>query len=460
MEESILLDLFGIIAIGLLVGANGFFVAAEFSLVSVRRTRIAELITQGNIAAEDVQKAIDDPDRVIAATQLGITLSSLALGWVGEPALAHLIYPIVSLFPSSLRSEISHSISSVIAFSLITFLHVVVGELAPKSIALQDPEHTSLIVARPTLITEKIFKPVIWALNGTGNALLKFFGVEPATGHHLVHSIEELKMLVTASTQGGVVEEEEREMLHAVFDMGEMMVRHVMIPRTEIAAAEADTPIREVINLVSEKTYTKIPVYEDNLDQIIGVVHVKDLLIAIRDIESRTLYARDFLREPIFVPETLTVSGLLRVFRDKRQHIAIVMDEFSGTAGLVTLEDLLEEIVGEVSDPFDRIKPDFQMLPDGSVLIDGLTQIEDVNERLGLELVEPNYDTIAGYMLGKLGRIPAMHDVVEGSGVRLRVEELEGMRIVRVSLVKVEAPLAQLSESDINNEKYPSEDHS
>lgn len=460
MEESILLDLIGILAIGLLVGANGFFVAAEFSLVSVRRTRIAELITQGNVAAEDVQKAINDPDRVIAATQLGITLSSLALGWVGEPALAHLVYPIVSMFPSSFQSEVSHSISAVIAFSLITFLHVVVGELAPKSIALQDPERTSMIVARPTLLTEKIFKPVIWALNGTGNALLKFMGVEPATGHHLVHSIEELKMLVTASTRGGVVEEEEREMLHAVFDLGEMMVRHVMIPRTEITAAEADTPIREVIQLVSEKTYTKIPVYEDNLDQIIGVVHLKDLLIGIRDIESRTLYARDFLREPIFVPETLTVNGLLRVFRNKRQHIAIVMDEFSGTAGLVTLEDLLEEIVGEVSDPFDRVEPDFQILPDGSILIDGLTQLEDVNERLGLGLIEPNYDTIAGYMLGKLGRIPAMYDSIEGNGVKLRVEEMEGMRIARVSLTQLETPSDHLDEKDSNDEKSLSADKS
>jgi len=453
MDESILLNFLGILTIVLLVGANGFFVAAEFSLVSVRRTRIAELITQGNIAAEDVQKAIDDPDRVIAASQLGITLSSLALGWIGEPALAHLIYPIVALFPNSLQLKVSHSISAVIAFFVITFLYVVVGELAPKSIALQNPERISLIVARPTLLVEKLFKPVIWIFNGVGNALLKFIGVEPATGHHLVHSIEELKLLVTASTQGGLVEEDEREMLHAVFDLGEMMVRHVMIPRTEITAAEADTPIQEVIQLVSEKTYTKIPVYEDNLDQIIGVVHLKDLLIAIRDIESRTLYARDLLREPIFVPETLMVSDLLRVFKNKRQHIAIVMDEFSGTAGLVTLEDLLEEIVGEVSDPFDRVKPDFQILPDGSILIEGLTQLEDVNERLGLELIEPNYDTIAGYMLGKLGRIPSVHDSIEGNGVKLRVEEMEGRRIARVSLTRVETPLDQLGENASTDEK-------
>jgi len=447
MEGTLLADILGILAIGLLVCANGFFVAAEFSLVSVRRTRIAELVTQGNAAAEDVQKAINNPDRVIAATQLGITLSSLALGWVGEPALAHLIHPMISLFPSTIQSGVSHSISAVIAFSVITFLHVVVGELAPKSIALQDPEHTSLIVARPTLLTEKIFKPVIWALNGTGNVLLRLIKIQPVSGHQLVHSIEELKMLVTASTQGGVVDEEEREMLHAIFDLGGMIVRHVMIPRTEIIAAEAETPIYEVIKLVSEKTYTKIPVYEENLDQIIGVVHIKDLLNALQDPQSR---------EPIYVPETLTVSGLLRVFRDKRQHIAIVMDEFSGTAGLVTLEDLLEEIVGEVSDPFDKIKSDFQTLPNGSILIDGLTQIEDVNEHLGLNLKEPNYDTIAGFVLGKLGRIPSLYDTVELSGARLRVEGMEGMRITRVSITLIGLPLDRSDEKNSTDLKNTS----
>ena len=441
MEGTLYFDMFGILAIGLLVLANGFFVAAEFSLVSVRRTRIAELVARGETGAGEVQKAIDDPDRVIAATQLGITLSSLALGWVGEPALAHLIEPIVSLFPSVVQSEISHSISAVIAFGLITFLHVVVGELAPKSIALQDPERTSLIVAGPTLMTERIFKPAIWALNGTGNALLRVIAIEPVPGHQLVHSIEELKMLVTASAQGGVVEEEESEMLHAVFNLGEMVARQVMIPRTEMIAVEADTPLEEILKLVSETTYTKFPVYEDNLDEIIGVVHVKDMLHRMQDPAYQSCSAREFVREPVFVPEAVSVSGLLHVFRDKRQHIAIVMDEFSGTAGLVTLEDLLEKIVGEVSDPFDQVTPEFQVLSDGSILIDGKSQLEDVNEQLGLALIEANYDTIAGYVLGKLGRIPRPNDVAEGDGVQIRVEEMEGMRVARVSLSRLEPPV-------------------
>lgn len=440
MDSSFLFDYLGVIAIVILVLANGFFVAAEFSMVSVRRTRIAELVARGETGAEAVQKAIENPDRVIAATQLGITLASLALGWVGEPALSHLIYPLLRLFPDAIRPELSHSISAALSFAVITFLHVVVGELAPKSIALQDPERTSLFVARPTLFAEQLFKPAIWVLNGAGNALLRLVGIQPASGHQLVHSIEELKMLVTASAESGVVEVEESEMLHAIFDFGELVVRQVMVPRTEVIAVEADTPLEDIIGLVTHSSYTKFPVYEENLDHIVGIVHVKDLLQAMQKEDCEGCTARTFVREPLFVPETISVSALLRHFRDNRQHIAIVMDEYGGTAGLVTLEDLLEEIVGEVSDPFDIDAPEFQMLEDGSVLIDGLSLIEEVNEQISVNLVDPNYDTIAGYVLGKLGRIARSGDVVEGDGVRLRVHEMDGLRISRISLTLMEQP--------------------
>lgn len=438
MESTIWLDLLRLALVALLVFANGFFVAAEFSLVSVRRTRIAELATRGNRSAEAVQEAIENPDRVIAATQLGITLASLALGWVGEPAVAHLIEPVVNLFPAAVRSGVSHTISAAIAFTLITFLHVVVGELMPKSIALQNPENTSMIVARPTIWTEKIFKPVIWLLNGMGNLLLGLIKIQPATGHQLVHSVEELKMLVTASAEGGAVEVEESEMLHAVFDFGNLVVRQVMIPRTEIVAVEADIPLPEIISLVSESTYTKFPVYDDNLDQVIGIVHVKDLFNALLEPEHDHYTARNFLREALFVPETISVKALLHEFRDNRLHIAIAMDEFGGTAGLVTLEDLLEEIVGEVSDPFDEVNPEFQTLPDGSILVDGMTLIESVNEKMGLTLQDLDYDTIAGYALGKFGHIPRLNEVVENDQIRLRVVEMDGLRIASLALTRFE----------------------
>ncbi|OQY94228.1 MAG: hypothetical protein B6D39_01745 [Anaerolineae bacterium UTCFX2] len=434
MNESALFDVLGLVSIAVFVLANGFFVAAEFSLISVRRTRIAELTARGQTGAKAVQEAISNPDRVIAATQLGITLSSLALGWAGEPALSHLIYPIVALFPRAIQSGLSHSISSILAFSVITFLHVVVGELAPKSIALQNPERTSIVVAGPTLLTEKIFKPVIWALNGAGNGLLRLLGIQPASGHQLVHSVEELRMLVSASADQGVVRADEREMLNAVFDFGELMVRQVLMPRTEVVGVQADTPLDEVITLVTQTSYTKFPVYEDSLDQVIGIVQVRDLLSAMQSPDCKECVARDFVREPLYVPETLPVRALLRLFRDQRQHMAIVLDEFGGTAGIATLQDLLEEIVGEVSDLYDQSLPGFQSLPDGSILVDGLTQLEEVNQHLDLNLVEPHYDTIAGFVMGKLGRIPRQNDVVEGEDVRVRVVEMDGLRVSRVSL--------------------------
>jgi len=443
MENTILLDLFGLVAIVVLVLANGFFVAAEFSLVSVRHTRIAELVERGNVSAKAVQEAIENPDQVIAATQLGITLASLALGWVGEPALSHLIEPIVSLFPGAIQSELSHSISAAISFTIITIMHVVVGELAPKSIALQDPESTSLAIARPTLWAEIIFKPAIWILNGTGNALLRLLGVQPASGHELVHSVEELRMIVAASAESGVVLADESVMVKAVFDFRKLLVRQVMVPRPEMVVVEANTSLVDVITLVSETTYTKIPVYEDDLDNIIGIVHVKDLLNTIQSDDWKSYTAQKLVREPIFLPETATVSGLLSHLRAQRQHIAIIVDEFGGTAGLVTLEDLLEKIVGEVSDPFDIVVPEFQVLSDGSTMIDGRIMIEDVNEQLGLKLSDPAYDTIAGYVLGKLGRIPQPNDVVEGDGVRIRVHEMDGMRISRIQLTVLGRPVQQ-----------------
>ena len=453
MENSILMDILGLVAVVVFVLTNGFFVAAEFSLVSVRRTRIAELVEKGVKDAEAVQEAISRPDQVIAATQLGITLASLALGWIGEPALAHLIDPLLAWVPFGIRDELLHTISFVISFSLITYAHVVIGELAPKSIALQNPEKTSLFVAKPILISEKIFNPAIKVLNGTGNALLKLFGIKPSEGHELVHSVEELKMLVTASAESGVFQEEESDMLHAVFNFGELIVRHVMIPRTEIVAVEASSNLHEVIKLVSSTAYTKIPVYKDDLDNIIGIVHVKDILNVMQKPNFESYLARDLLREVLYVPETTSVNALLREFRDKHQHIAVVLDEYGGTAGLVTLEDLLEEIVGEVSDQFDQASPEIQKMPDGTILIDGLTLIETVNEELNLKLEDPYYDTIAGYLLGKLDRIPQLHDTIEDDGIRMEIVEMDGMRISRIKMTILDNSQRGSGEADMNTDE-------
>jgi CBS domain containing-hemolysin-like protein len=452
MEGTLVSDLLRLVAVLILVLANGFFVAAEFSLVSVRRTRISELITQGNRTAGWVKKATDDPDRFIAATQLGITISSLALGWIGEPALGHLLQPIINLFPVGIEDEVSHSLSAGFAFAIITFLHVVVGELAPKSIALQNPERTSLIVAQPTVWTEWIFKPAIWLLNGTGNLLLRVLGIQPARSHEMVLSPNELKMLATASAESGIVKDSEEEMIHAVFDFGDTLVRHVMVPRTEMIAIPAAATTEEMMQVVVENPYTKFPVYEDNLDHVVGIVHLKDLVSVPYDQDQKTYSARDLMREAIFIPETARLDDLLSRFRAKRRHIAIVLDEYGGTAGVVTLEDLLEEIVGEVSDPFDT-EPEIQSLPDGSSSIDGLTLIEEVNEHFNLGLSDPHYDTLAGFILGKLGRLAQVGDVIQTDGVELRVIAMDGLRIARVSLSRIK--LVDESRSDLQADESP-----
>ena len=427
-------DFLRLLLVLVLVAANGFFVVAEFALVSVRRTRIAELVERGNPRAKAVQRAIENPDSVIAATQLGITLASLGLGWVGEPALAHFLEPVVALFPATIQSELSHTISAGLAFGVITFLHVVAGELAPKSIALQNPEKASLIVAQPTIWTEIIFKPAIVLLNGAGSLLLRLLGVRPASGHELVHSVEELKMLVTASTEGGVVETDEGKMLHAIFDFGGLLVEHVMIPRTEIIALEADAPLQDTIQLMLEHPYTKFPVYKENLDYILGIVHARDVIAATQDPEKRNASAGSLVREALFVPQFISVNRLLREFRASHQHMAIALDEYGGTAGLVTLEDLLEEIVGEVSGPFDLGAPEIQPLDHGKTLIDGLTLVEDVNEQLGLRLQPLHSNTIAGYILERLDRIPSVGDAINVDDTRLEVREMDGMRISKVLL--------------------------
>jgi CBS domain containing-hemolysin-like protein len=434
-------DLLGLAALVVLVLANAFFVAAEYSLVRIRRTRVAELETHGKPNAKVVEGLIRHLDRSIATTQLGITMAGLALGWVAEPALSGLFRPIVGLLPQLPPEDLSRGLSAALAFAVITAVTVVIGELTPKGIALNDPEGTAFFIARPLSIVGWIFRPFIAVLTQAGNLVMRVLRLPPVSGKEGVHSVAELKMIVSASAQGGVVEDEEEEMLQAVFDFSGTLVRQVMVPRTEMVAVPAEAPLAEVIQIAGENPFSKLPVYEGSLDHVIGVVHVKDLLRLSAVEEGPTQTARDVMRETIYVPETTFITTLLARFRRRRQHIAIVLDEYGGTAGVVTLSDLVEEIVGEVSDPFDE--PELQPLPDGTALIDGLATIAEVNERFDLRLDDPNYDTLAGFVLGRLGRLAQVGDQVVVDGVELRVEALDGLRIARVSLTRLNAADAQ-----------------
>ena len=433
--------LWSFLLILLLVFLNAFFVSVEFAAVASRRARIELLAESGNHSAAIVRTWLENPaarDRLIAASQLGITLVSLALGAVGENTFEALLAPLFEdlVMPPVLQRlvPLMAVLPLFLSLAIVTSLHVVLGEQVPKVATLHDPERFALIAARPMRLFIVVFKWFVDLLDWATRQILSLVGLRMVGEHLTVYTVEEIKQILSESEEGGVIRTPERQMLDAIFDLGSLVVRQVMIPRTEILAVEADTPLQEIIQLTSQSTYTKFPVYEDNPDQILGIVHVKDLIRALQSPDYATCTARTLAREPIFVPETISVNALLQQFRDNRQHIAIVLDEYGGTAGLVTLEDLLEEIVGEVSDPFDSLTPEIQTLPDGLILIDGLTLIEEVNQQLKLDLQDPNYDTIAGYVLGKLGRIPRLGDAVESNGVRLQVESLDGMRIARLSL--------------------------
>ncbi len=438
--------LWDILLILLLIALNGFFVSVEFAVVAARRSRIDILAGEGNRAASIAQTWLTDAsqrDRVIAAAQLGVTIVSLMLGAVGEntfeallaPYFHDLVLPDKLAFMGALISALPLATSLVI----VTSLHVVLGEQVPKIAVLNTPERFALLSARPMRFFMTLFRGFISALDWTTRTILRLFGLHAETVHGSVYTLEELKHLVAGPETQGVIEEPQREMLSAIFDFGTRLVRQVMIPRTEVIAVEADTPLRDVVRLTSESRYTKFPVYEENLDQVIGILHVKDLLSVMDDSSRMEQPARTLVREALFVPETLPIGSLLHQFRDRRQHIAIVLDEYGGTAGLVTLEDLLEEITGEIGDPFDVEAPQIQEQADGSVLIDGLALIDEVNEQLGLHLHDENYDTIAGFTIGRLGRIPRVGDVLDvpEEGIRLEVKAMDHLRVARLELTRL-----------------------
>ncbi|NJD59592.1 MAG: HlyC/CorC family transporter [Anaerolineales bacterium] len=427
-----------------LVALNAFFTSIEFASVAARKARIELAAEEGNKAAEIVKGWLDNPvsrSRLIAACQLGITIVSLTLGAVGENTFEQLLTPLfrqVSMPPSLERlSPLMAALPLIFSLIIITSIHVVLGEQVPKVATLHQPERVALLGAQPMRIFSLVFKWFIDLLDWVTRLILRLFGLELVGGHSLIYTVDELKQMITESEEGGVLEPPEREMLESVFDFGELLVRQVMVPRTEIVAIEASTRLDDIIAIVTQHSYTKLPVYEADLDQIAGILHVKDVLRVMKQSDCEEITAGELARETLYIPETLPVNDLLRQFRHNRQHIAIVLDEFGGTAGLVTLEDLLEEIVGEVSDQFDKATPEIQTQPDGSVLIDGLTLMEAVNQQLELNLSDPHYDTIAGYFLGKLGHIPKVGDAVDSGGVQLKVEAMDGLRIARLSLVRL-----------------------
>jgi len=431
----------GLLAVIALVAANGFFVAAEFSLVSARRTRIEQLAQEGNKAAIATRKAIEHLDSYIAATQLGITLASLALGWIGEPAIAHLFEPLLHLLPVSIAETAGHSIAIAISFALVTMMHIIFGELAPKSIALQRPEAIALFVARPTSLFLAIFRPIIAIMNNIGNWVVRLLGFEPASSHSSVHSPEELEMLVHSSKEAGLIEENEEQLLRRVFDFGDVQVREVMRPRTEVDAIAVDTPLRDLLQTIAASHHSRYPIYQGTVDTVIGVLHTKDLLDTIArqpnllTDESAQFDMTPILRKPLFIPQTSDVDMVLEQMQRTKTHIAVVIDEYGGMAGVATMEDIIEELVGEVQDEFDTEANPIETRG-GVTVVDGLMSLSDVKERFGEPDGEVLSTTLGGYVAERLDRIPTVGDTVPYRAYDVRVIEMDGMRVSKVRFIK------------------------
>ena len=438
-------SILGLLAVFVLVFMNGFFVAAEFSLVGARRTRIAQLAEEGNAGANVAQTASQHLDNYIAATQLGITLASLGLGWIGEPAIGHLIEPIFeAVLPHETAVTIGRSISVAIAFAIVTLLHIVLGELAPKTIALQRPEATAIRVARPTTWFLNIFRPVIYFMNAIGNAVVRLLVLDPVTWHSAVHTAEELEMLVHSSREAGVLQENEERLLRRVFDFSDIYVEEIMQPRVEVDALALDMPLAEMLERIAAYHHSRFPVYEETIDNVVGVLLTKDLLDAlVRQPHLMTdntamFPLRSVLRQPLFVPGTLTVDKLLERMQQSKTHLAVVIDEYGGMAGVVTMEDIIEQLVGEVQDEFDVETSPIEDEGDVAV-VDGFVSMTEAIERFGEPGGEPLSTTIGGYVAERLGRIPTVGDKVSFGDYDLLVKEMDGMRVSKVRFVRRQA---------------------
>ena len=421
----------------LLVAANAFFVAAEFALVGVRRSRIDALAAEGDGKAATVQEALKHLDRYISATQLGITLASLALGWIGEPALAVLVDRIAGAFGMPVPTGAEHTIAAIaIAFLIITFLHIVLGELMPKSVALIRPERVSRWVARPLMLFAQVMSPFIHVLNGTANRLLRIFGVEAASEAQHVHSPEELRLLVVQAHAHGTLDESDSAMLAGVFDFHQKKARDVMRPRTDVVALDVESSQDEVWEVLRSERYSRYPVYRETLDDPVGVFLAKDLWLhdgtAPFDLQA-------FVREALYVPESRPAELVLDDLRKTRAHMAVVLDEYGGTAGIITMEDLIEEVIGDIADEYD-VANRLAVVTDGVLELAGSMSLVDVRSDYGLRIPEGDWATLGGYVFSAVGRLPKVGDRAPFPGGELEVVAMEGRR---VAALRVHRPAAE-----------------
>lgn len=424
----------GIILLMILI--NAFFVAAEFSLVAIRRSRVEQLAESGSIVGRLLKEAIKKLDTYIATTQLGITVMGLILGAFGEPYITRLILPVLTLLLGGFGEEIARSVGFVIAILLITYFTIIIGELVPKGLSLQRTEQVASIVIIPLNLFQRVIYPFVWLLNRSGNLVLRLMGLKPSASNSMVGSAEELKLIVEASSKEGVLDASEGEIISQILDLEETPVRAIMVPRVEMITISADASLREFWNTTREHRYSRVPVYRDTVDNIIGIAYSKDLLEYTGSVLDNSKVS-SICHHAYFVPETMGAKELLREMLRRKTHMAIVVDEFKGTSGLITLEDIIEEIIGEIYDESDEeeVAP-VQEVSHGVFMLDASIPLQDASEKLGIGLPNGEYDTLSGFLMNEFGRIPEVGERLEYGGMEFTVETADPRGIERVRAQK------------------------
>jgi len=422
-----------IIIVILLVFMNGFFVATEFAMVKVRKSRIETLALDGDKNAKQTVKVVRDLNSYLSACQLGITLASLGLGWVGEPAISKMLMPVLNLL--NLSENTVHSISFVLGFSIITALHIVLGELAPKSLAIISAEKIAMYTALPLIMFYKVTYPIMWSFNHSTNLVLKIFGISQVDEHEAAHTDEEIKLLVEDSYKHGLIDQTELTFVDNIFDFSEKTVKEVMIPRTDMACIFIEDSFDEMINYALEEQLTRYPICRDSKDNVIGFIHIKDLYrLKFEGNEN----IEEIIREIKFVPESLSISELFKTFKKEKSQMAIIIDEFGGTAGLVTSEDILEEIVGEIQDEFDDDgEEDIRKTENGSYVVDGKVVIGDINELLDTDIEDENIDTIGGWIYSQVESYPKVKEKVTYKNHEFIILKCDSKRVSKLLIKKI-----------------------
>ncbi|WP_138496278.1 hemolysin family protein [Paenibacillus pinistramenti] len=438
--------LLNLLFVFVLVFLNGVFVAAEFSLVKMRQSRLTQLVSEGNRRAGFALKVNQRLDAYLSATQLGITLASLGLGWVGEPAVSELLIEPLMHKIGITDGTLITTVSVAVGFFVITFLHIVLGELAPKSLAIQKTEGTTLWLSAPLMYFYKIFMPVIWLLNTAANGILRMIGVEPASEMDAAHSEEEIRILMNQSAKSGVIDKDEMKLMDNIFEFSDLLAREIMLPRTDMDCLYTNLSWEENMKIVAETKHSRYPVAREDKDQIIGFVHITDMLLP--DPE-RSQNLEDIVRPILNVPESMEISHVLRLMQKRHSQMTLIVDEYGGTAGLLTAEEILEEIVGDLHDEFEDDRPEVEILGEGIFSVDGRLLIEEVNDLTGTTIEDEEVDSIGGWLFKELEGAPLKGKKVQQDNVVFEVAEAARLRITRVIIYRV----AQSSEPELSEQE-------